>query len=282
MNGHKPTYSGRMTTLPPRPEELSPRELHQARRTAESFGENAERYDRTRPRYPKALIGAVIAASPGPDVLDVGIGTGVSARAFQRAGCRVLGVDPDERMAEYARRSGIEVEIAKFEEWEAAGRTFDAVVAGQTWHWVDPVAGAAKAATVLRQGGRIALFWNVMQFPPDLVGAFGDAYQRALPGSSFGRVFADSMATYSAMFAKAGDGIREAGGFDEAEQWRFDWARSYATDEWLEQVPTFGGHNLMAPDKLAALLEGIAAAIDAVGGAFTMDYAAVVVTARRA
>ncbi|MCW2935319.1 MAG: hypothetical protein JWM19_6281 [Actinomycetia bacterium] len=29
-------------------------------------------------------------------------------------------------------------------------------VAAQAWHWVDPVAGAAKAAVVLRPGGRLA------------------------------------------------------------------------------------------------------------------------------
>jgi hypothetical protein len=36
--------------------------------------------------------------------------------------------------------------VAKFEDWDPAGRTFDSVIAAQAWHWVDPVAGAAKAA----------------------------------------------------------------------------------------------------------------------------------------
>ena len=67
---------------------------------AESFGLDPERYDRTRPRYPQAMVEAIIASSPGRDVLDVGIGTGVAARAFRAAGCRVLGVDPDPRMAD--------------------------------------------------------------------------------------------------------------------------------------------------------------------------------------
>ena len=59
-------------------------------------------------------------------------------------------MDPDERMAELARRSGIDVEVAAIETWDPAGRHFDAVIAGQAWHWVDPVAGAAKAAQALR------------------------------------------------------------------------------------------------------------------------------------
>jgi SAM-dependent methyltransferase len=132
---------------------------------AESFGADAERYDRARPSYPAALVERIVAASPGPDVLDVGCGTGIAARQFQAAGCRVLGVDPDPRMADLARQRGFGVEVATFEAWDPAGRAFDAVIAGQAWHWVDPVAGAAKAAQVLRPGGRLAVFWNAFQPP---------------------------------------------------------------------------------------------------------------------
>lgn len=268
-----------MLTLPPDRTGFSAIESHQARQMAESFGSDPERYERTRPRYPQAMVDRIVAAIPGPDVLDVGVGTGISARPFQAAGCRVLGVEVDARMAEFARHSGLEVEVAKFEEWDAAGRTFDAVISGQTWHWVDPVAGARKAAEVLRQGGRLAPFWNVFQPPSSLSEAFVEVYGRVLPDTPFSRGISGGVGTYSAQFAKAADGIREVGAFDEAEQWRFDWERTYTRDEWLDQVPTSGGHNLLPPDKLHELLVGIGAAIDAVGGSFTMNYATVVVTA---
>jgi SAM-dependent methyltransferase len=79
----------------------SANQLHRQRQVAESFGSVAERYDRARPGYPAALVERIVAASPGPRVLDVGCGTGIAARQFQAAGCRVLGVDPDPRMAGY-------------------------------------------------------------------------------------------------------------------------------------------------------------------------------------
>src|SRR3954462_1830398 len=104
-----------------------PTQPHEARSIAESFGVDAERYDRSRPSYPGELVARVVAASPGPDFLDVGCGTGIEARQFHDAGRRVLGVDPDARMAAYARTAGIDVEVAKFEDWDPAGRTFDAV-----------------------------------------------------------------------------------------------------------------------------------------------------------
>src|SRR5215469_2345211 len=127
---------------------------HRQRQVAESFGADAGRYDRARPSYPAALVDRIVAASPGHDVLDVGCGTGIAARLLAAAGCRVLGVDPDDRMAAVARQAGLEVEVARFEDWNGAGREFDAVIAAQAWHWVDPVAGAANAARVLRPGGR--------------------------------------------------------------------------------------------------------------------------------
>jgi SAM-dependent methyltransferase len=145
------------------------REPHQVRDVAESFGANAGRYNRARPSYPAPLIETIVARSPGRHVLDVGCGTGIVARQFQSAGCSVLGVEPDPRMAEVARADGLEVEVAKFEDWDPAGRQFDAVVAGQAWHWVDPVAGAAQAAGALRPGGRLALFWNSF-LQPDVLG----------------------------------------------------------------------------------------------------------------
>ena len=86
---------------------------------------------------------------------------------------------------------------------------------------------------------------------------------------------------YSVMCGRAADGIRQAGAFGDPEQWRFDWDRPYTRDEWLEQVPTFGGHSQFPPDKLEELLAGIGAVVDAAGGSFTMGYAAVAVTAAR-
>jgi SAM-dependent methyltransferase len=248
---------------------------------AESFGSDPGRHDRTRPRYPDALVDRIVAFSPGRAVLDVGIGTGVSARPFRAAGCRVFGVEVDARMAEFAHREGFEVEVAPFEGWDPAGRTFDVVIAGQTWHWVDPVAGAAKAADALRPGGRLAVFWNVFQAPAALAEAFATIYRRVLPDSPFSRGTFGGSAAYSEQSTKAADGIVEVGAFDLPEQWSFDWERPYTRDEWLDLVPTFGGHTQFPPGKLDELLAGLGNVIDAVGGSFTMAYTSLAVTARR-
>ena len=273
-----------MSTVPPEQSRPSEDELHQHRQIAESFGSDAERYDRARPRYPDPMVERIVAASPGPDVLDVGCGTGIEARQFQAAGCMVLGVEPDARMADFARRTGVEVEVATFETWESAGRAFNAVIAGTAWHWVDPVAGAAKAAQVLRPGGRLAPFHHVFQSPPEVMEALAKVYRRVVPDSPFNlssQLTRSALDAYQPLFAKIADGIREVGGFSDPEQWRFDWEQSYTRDAWLDQMPTHGALTQLPPDKLAEVLEGVGAAIDAMGGSFTMHYATVAVTAAR-
>lgn len=261
-----------MVTLQPEP--------YQVRQVAESFGVDAARYDRTRPPYPGELVARIVAASPGPDVLDVGCGTGIAARQFQSAGCTVLGVEPDARMAEFARRRGLEVEVATFEAWDPAGRDFDAVVAATAWHWVDPVAGALKAAQVLRPGGVLAVFWHMFDLPPEVATAFADVYGRVAPDSPIkfsSQPAKQATAAYESQLTKVTDGMRQAG-LTEPEQWRFEWQHTYTRDEFLDQLPTQGILTQLPPDKLSEVLTGVGAAIDALGGHFTMAYTTVAVT----
>lgn len=257
---------------------------HQARQIAEGFGSDAQRYARTRPGYPDAMVDAVLQATSGRSVLDVGIGTGISAMPFHQRGCRVVGVDPDERMAAVARRSGLDVDVATFESWDATGRRFDLVIAGQTWHWVDPTLGAAKAAELLRPTGRLALFWNVMSLPPDFADACAAVYRRVAPAFPFfrdGSAASGGPSSYAPLLDRASAGITRTGLFSVPERWQFDWERTYTRDEWLDTVPTFGGHGQLPSETLDALLEGIGGVVDASGGTVTVEYAAMVVTATR-
>jgi hypothetical protein len=69
-----------------------------------------------------------------------------------------------------------------------------------------------------------------------------------------------------ALCATAAGGMRQAGGFGGPERWRFGWDRPYARDEWLDQVPTFGGHGQLPPAALQEVLAGVGTAIDTMGG----------------
>ncbi|MFE2613561.1 class I SAM-dependent methyltransferase [Micromonospora chalcea] len=259
-----------MVTLPPQP--------HEARRVAESFGSDPERYDRNRAPYPNPLIENIVAAAPGPAFLDAGCGTGIEARQFRAAGCTVLGVEPDPRMAEFARASGIDVEVATFETWEPAGRTFDAIVSGTAWHWIDPVAGAAKAAEVLRPGGVLAPFGHVYELPSPIAAALAEGLRQAAPDLPYRPPTGSILDGYRALYDRAAEGVRASGFFAEPEICRYDWQRTYARDELLELIPTSGGLASMPPDSLAEIMSTVA---DAVNGDVTLAYATWCLTAVR-
>ena len=255
--------------------------FHQNREMAESYGADAERYDRARTSFPPALIEAITNPAPATAV-DVGCGTGVVARLLQETGCQVLGVEPDERSAAYARSRGLDVEVSTFEAWDPAGRLFDAVVAGRTWHWIDPLAGAAKAAAALRPGGRLTIFWNASETPRELAQAFLEINRRMFPDNA--TLLKNSTSTFESCsrgVTKAADNIRETGGFAEPDFLRFDWERTYTRDEWLDVLPTLSAYARLPSGRRDELLAAMGDAVDTYGGSFSMQYATLAVTATR-
>ncbi len=251
--------------------------LFENRVRAESFGAAAELYDRSRPTYPAELFDFLLGAHPRR-VLDVGCGTGIVAALLAERGCDVLGVEPDARMALIARDKGFEVEVSHFETWTDAGRRFDLVTSGQAWHWIDPTTGLVKAATALRPGGRIALFWNLSRLPEPLSAALDAVYARFAPELA-GR--STALGHYSDRGGGTVASLRGSGDFAALEERSFAWSRSYTTAEWLAQLPTHSDHRTMPEAERAALLDAVGAAIDAQGGAFEMTYDVVLVTAVR-
>ena len=192
---------------------------------------------------------------------------------------RRAGPAAPQRMAGFARRHGLTVEVATFEAWDPAGRTFDAVIAATAWHWVHPVAGATAAARVLRPGGRLTPFWHVSTPPPSVADAYATAFHRVVPDAPFD--LRSGPKAYQSLLTRAADGIRTAGGFREPEHWRYDGEWTYTRDEWLDHLPTSGGLTRVGPDALAEVLAAVGKAIDALGGRITVPYSVFAVSAVR-
>ncbi len=245
---------------------------------AESFGADPERYDRVRPAYPSQMVDAILAEAPGSDVLDVGCGTGIASRPFRDAQCDVTGVEPDPRMADFARGQGFAVDVAQFEAWDRAGRTFDVLISGTTWHWIDPPVGALRAAEALRPRGVFAAFWNVHHPPQPLAESFDAAYGRISRGSPFARHGGD---WHQRILNRTSRGLTDSGAFDTPQVRRYPWQQTYTREQWLEVVPTFGGHELLDTEQAAQLLDDVGGAVDAIGGSFTMSYETLLITATR-
>ncbi len=190
-----------------------------------------------------------------------------------------MGIEPDDRMATLARRNGVVVEAGTFEGWTQGGRTFDLVVSGQAWHWVDPVVGAAKAASVLDPGGRIGLFWNQGMHRSPLKEALEGAYRRSAP--SLGRRSIAMGFIQDGRFERAGDALAATGAFDRVEVRTYRWSAHYSTAQWLDLLPTHSDHRTLPADRLALVLRAVGQTLDEAGGSFDMDYRTWLVTACR-
>jgi SAM-dependent methyltransferase len=128
---------------------------------ARSFGPAAERYDRIRPRYPEAAIRWILGDAP-LTVVDLGAGTGILTRQLAALGHRVIPVEPDPGMrARLAAAGGAPQPLAgSAEAIPLPDAQAGAVVAGQAYHWFDPVRAHPEIARVLKPGGIFGPLWN--------------------------------------------------------------------------------------------------------------------------
>jgi SAM-dependent methyltransferase len=132
------------------------------------FSDRVEAYVRYRPRYPGGVLD-VLRSGIGLDadwiVADVGSGTGFSAELFLDGGCVVHAIEPNAEMrtaaeAHLGGRTGFHSHAGRAEATGLADSTIDLVVAGQAFHWFDPVASRDEFRRILRQPKWTVLMWN--------------------------------------------------------------------------------------------------------------------------
>ena len=240
-----------------------PADLYADRARADSFGAAARIYDARRPRYPDQLIDDLLSRG-AQTVLDVGAGTGIVSEQMLAKGVNVVAVEPDPRMAEIAREKGISIEMGTFENWEPAERSFDLVVFGQSFHWVNPAIALPKVHALLPTGGRLALMWNRL-FPTDPThGDFAEIYRDymdpgspLIDGSSIGIVETDG--NTDRLIASV-----TASGFT-VEVRTYPRDDHYSAEQWLDLVFTYSNHLILAADKASELRASLAERIGSKG-----------------
>jgi SAM-dependent methyltransferase len=205
--------------------------------------------------------------------LDVGCGTGKVARALIERGVAVLGVEPDERMARVARSHGVHIEVASFEVWDPAARTFDLLTAGHAWHWVDPAIGLAKAASVLNTGGTAALFWNYHALDECLLDAFEAVYRVHAPEL---KVLGRDPSGLPDV-----DPFSGCAAFTQGQPQTYRWPRQLSADEWVSMLATFSDHRRLGRDRLTQLQDALRGTITTAGGVVRSMCGTYVWSARR-
>jgi SAM-dependent methyltransferase len=142
------------------------------------YSRQAPEYDRTRGASPVvvAALTVALAGAPGPELLDIGGGTGNYALAMAAEGWQPIVLDRSAEMLAGAAAKGLATSLADAQQLPLGDESADAAMLVSMLHHVEDQAVAiAEAQRVLRPGGRLALFaftredaedlWIVERFP---------------------------------------------------------------------------------------------------------------------
>jgi SAM-dependent methyltransferase len=136
------------------------------------FAEVAGAYDRGRPDYAPAVVGAIAAElgiPAGGPVLDLAAGTGKLTRALLGVGLDVVAVEPQPELRDLLAASvgGERVREGLAEAIPLPDESVAAVTVADAFHWFDHAAALAEIGRVLRPGGGL----SVLSAVPDWGGA---------------------------------------------------------------------------------------------------------------
>lgn len=135
----------------------------------EAFGADPANYHAARPPYPQAAWEALVQRAglrAGIDIIEIGAGTGLATLPLlAHDPAQLLAIEPDVRLATFLANSvadpRLEVIAESFEEIEPAPASFDLAVSATAFHWLDAVPALRRMHSLLRDGGSVALIWNV-------------------------------------------------------------------------------------------------------------------------
>lgn len=163
-----------------------------AQTSAVDFGRTADDYASHRAGFPMSFFSRLFALdvwTGRKDVLDLGTGTGTVARGFAKKGFTVTGLDPSDNLIEAARaldqKAGVSVAYVQgtAEKTGLPAASFDAVTAGQCFHWFDKEKAPAEIKRVLRPGGLfVTAYFDWLRQPGNPVDVMYGLQKKYNPG----------------------------------------------------------------------------------------------------
>lgn len=245
-------------------------------RRAVIFGRNATAYEASRPSYPDAAIEHIGDLVEASHAVEVGAGTGKATESIARPGLNLTCLEPSPQMAELLeakRLPGVTVVVSSFEEWDGTQESSELIYSAQAWHWVDTDTGFAKALSVLRPGGVLALMWNI---PLDRYSRHQGAYQRHAP-----QLLADHDERVKRRDTEDWcDELRRAG-FVATHRFTHRWEQELTSDRYRDLYSTYSDHMMLDEPDRTRLLDALAGDVEQWGGTATLEYRTEVFSGRK-
>ncbi|HEY2600084.1 MAG TPA: methyltransferase domain-containing protein [Thermoleophilaceae bacterium] len=224
---------------------------------ATRFADAADVYERGRPAYAPAVVGALCAElglTAGAPVLDLGAGTGKLTCALLDFGLDVVAVEPQAELRELLAavvgadraREGLAEAIP------LPDGSVDAVTVADAFHWFDRAAALAEIARVLCPGGGLALL------------STGPDWRGASWGDEVGKLMEGLRPEHPGIGGQAWqDVVREAGGFAAPREVHVKVWQPASPERFLDYIASVSWVAAMPEDERAATIGRIEALIRA-------------------
>jgi len=255
-----------------------------------TFDQDASLYEKARPGYPDALFEDIIEFSKISDhgkILEIGCGTAQATLPFAVRGYSIQCIELGANLAAVARQKlsdypKAQVSVGNFEEYPLEEKSFDLVISGTAFHWIDPHLGYRKAAQVLREEGTLALFWNKpvqTQVSAECVQSIQNVYERVVPEMAKrfpGLVHPDAIPT------PVKDEINRSQVFGDVTVLKYRWEAEYSAKTYIELLNTYSDHIALEEEIRTKLFDGIETLIEIkFGGTIVKEHLSILYLAHR-
>jgi ubiquinone/menaquinone biosynthesis C-methylase UbiE len=222
------------------------------------YSKVAEAYDRTRPRYPTAIMTrmqTVAELQSNKKVLEIGSGPGIASVELGKLGIEMICLEPSLAACELARRKCAEYPNVKFinttfEEWELGSQQFDVVIATTSFHWVTPGIRTQKTAAALKEDGWLVLLWNTPPKPSyEVFNRLMDIYEAYAPDLAKYEEDQD----HQQSLAQMGQEVIDSGYFKDLISEQVITQVTYSVDDYLTLLSTLSPYIKLAEQQRTTL-----------------------------
>ena len=145
------------------------------------FNEKSDSYNKYRPNYSSELIEYIVGSLKSQDdcIADIGCGTGIFTKQLVERNCRVIGIEPNLEMYEKAKNNleGIKLINAVAENTTLDTCSIDLITIAQALHWFNIDEFKNEAKRILKQDGKIAVIYNIVDDSKDVVKEFKNLHE---------------------------------------------------------------------------------------------------------
>jgi SAM-dependent methyltransferase len=255
-----------------------------------TFDQDAPLYEKVRPGYPKDLFADIIAFSKISDdgsILEIGCSTAQATLPFAVWGYAVHCIELGANLAAVAKQNlsnypKVQVSVGNFEEYPLAENSFDLVISGTAFHWIDPEIRYQKVAQVLKPVGTLALFWNKpvqTQVSAEIVQSLQTVYERIAPAMA--KRF-PGLAHPDAIPTPVKAEIDRSQLFGDVTVFKYRWQAEYSAKTYVELLNTYSDHIALEQEIRTELFDGIENLIETqFGGSIVKEHLSILYLAHR-